>query len=120
VTNSSIADELHGNSLKVSKGVSVFWLNRLQIEAKDVNPPGLMRLLKKERKIIQSLVSRGMSRKQAIELVAHPEFATRQGQSDLDARFDASDHLEGGGIIAWWNDFERDNRYTRFRIGTYG
>jgi len=63
---------------------------------------------------MKSLVSQGMTRGQAIELLTHPEFATGQ-QSGLDAIFDASDRLEGGGIVVWWNDIEKDSRYVPFR-----
>lgn len=114
ITNSSIANELQSNSLKIDKGISVFWLNGLQIDAKDVNPFGLLRLLRKEKETMRSLVSQEMTRTQAVELLTHPEFATRQGQSGLDAIFDASDRLEGGGIIVWWNDIEKDSRYVPF------
>lgn len=119
VINSSISDELQSNSLKIHKGVSVFWLNGLQIDAKDVNPFGLLRLLKKEKEIMSLLVSRGMTRRQVFELLTHPEFATRQGQDDLDAIFDASDRLEGGDIIVWWNDIEKDSRYVLFFFGIF-
>ena len=63
---------------------------------------------------MSSLVSQGMTRRQAIELLTHPEFATREGQSGLDAIFDASDRLEGGDLIVWWNDIEKDSRYISF------
>jgi UDP-glucose:glycoprotein glucosyltransferase len=114
VTNSSVADELQSNSLKVSKDISMFWLNGLQIDAKDVNPFGLLRLLKKEREVMNALVSRGMTRGQAFELLTHPEFANRQENTGLDAIFDASDRLEGANIIVWWNDIEKDSRYVSF------
>lgn len=92
----------------------MFWLNGLQIDAKDVNPFGLLRLLKKEREIMNALVSRGMTRGQAFELLTHPEFANRQENTGLDAIFDASDRLEGANIIVWWNDIEKDSRYVSF------
>ena len=59
------------NGPLTTKFVTVFWVNGLQIGVKDVNP------------------------------ATHPELATRQGQSDLGAIFEASDRLEGGDIIAY-------------------
>lgn len=111
VVNSSIAEELHRNSLAVQKGVNAFWLNGLQVEAKDVNPFALLKLLKKEKGIISSLVEEGLTRMQALELLTHREIVNKQGGNGvLDAVFDASDRLEGENIIVWWNDIEKDTR----------
>jgi UDP-glucose:glycoprotein glucosyltransferase len=30
--------------------------------------------------------------------------------SSLEGYFDASDRIEGGNTIVWWNDFEKDTR----------
>ena len=36
---------------------------------------------------------------------------TSQGNSAVvDGVFDASDRIEGGGAILWWNDLEKDSR----------
>jgi UDP-glucose:glycoprotein glucosyltransferase len=96
----------------VTKGINVFWVNGLQIDVKDVNPLGLLRLLRKEKETLNSLASRRMTRRQATERLLHPEIATRQGQGSLDATFGASDRSEGGGLIIWWNDIEKDSRYV--------
>lgn len=112
VVNSSIAEELHRNSLAVQRGLNVFWLNGLQVDARDVNPFALLRLLKKEKGIVKSLVEEGLTRTQAFELLTHDAIANQQGGNGvLDTVFDASDRLEGENIILWWNDIEKDTRY---------
>ncbi|KAF8155695.1 UDP-glucose:glycoprotein glucosyltransferase-domain-containing protein [Crassisporium funariophilum] len=115
IVNSSISDELHNNSLKAQRGMNMFWLNGSPIEAKDVHPFGLLRLLKKERAVIQSLTPYSLSNAQAFELLTHPAIAASQKDSAVvDALFDASDRPEGGDIIVWWNDMEKDSRYARW------
>ena len=62
-----------------------------------------------------SLMSLGLSSEQAIELLTHMTIAKAQSESGaLDGLFDASDRLEGGGVIGWLNDFETDERYSKW------
>ena len=111
VANKNVIQELHNNSLKVQKGFNVFWFNGVPTEARDVNPFALLRLLKKEKTVIQSLTSYGLSNSQAFELLTHPSIASAQKDSGMmEAVFDASDRPEGGGLIMWWNDMEKDTR----------
>jgi UDP-glucose:glycoprotein glucosyltransferase len=111
VSNKSVTQELHDNSLKVQKGLNVFRFNGAHIDARDVNPFALLRLLKKERTIVQSLNSYGLSNSQAFELLTHPVVASSQKDSGMiEAVFDASDRPEGGSLIMWWNDIEKDTR----------
>ena len=49
--------------------------------------------------------------KTALELITHPAIeASFASNSVLDGIFDASDRLEGEGLITWWNDLETDSR----------
>lgn len=58
-------------------------------------------------------MSLGLSHEQAIELVSHSTISTAQrGGGALDGIFDASDRAEEGGVIVWWNDIEKDERYV--------
>ena len=77
-----------------------------------MNPFALLRLLKKEKGIVKSLVEEGLTRSQAFELLTHNAIANQQGENGvLDTVFDASDRLEGENIVVWWNDIEKDTRY---------
>lgn len=111
LVNESISEELHNNSLKVQRGINVLWLNGQQIDVKDVHPFGLLRLLKKERAVMQSLTSQGLQPSQAFQLLTHPAIAATQKDGGMmGAVFDASDRPEGEDIIVWWNDMEKDKR----------
>lgn len=73
----------------------------------------LLRFMRKERSIMLSLMSQGLSSEQAINLLTHRTVGIAQSESGvLDGIFDASDRSEGGDLIYWWNDFEKDGRYV--------
>ncbi|KAG5636220.1 hypothetical protein H0H81_008754 [Sphagnurus paluster] len=115
VVNESLETEIQANSLKAQGGSHMFWLNGAAIADKDVNPFALLRLLKKERATLLSLTSLGLSRAEAFELLTHPSIATAQTGADvLDGLFDASDRTEGGDVVVYWNDMEKDTRYERW------
>ncbi|KAK7462762.1 killer toxin resistant protein [Stygiomarasmius scandens] len=115
VINESLADELHSNQLRVQGGVNLFWMNGVPIPEKEVNPLGLLRILKKERNLMLSLEGLGLERAEAMELLTSPVVAEAQSDNGvLDGVVDASDRLEGGGVVVWWNDLEKDSRYARW------
>jgi UDP-glucose:glycoprotein glucosyltransferase len=86
-----------------------FILFNPQPEHLDIIANSLLRLLRKERSIILSLTSLGLTPSQAIELLSHPTVSAAQNDKGvMDALFDASDRPEEGGVIVWWNDIEKD------------
>lgn len=73
----------------------------------------LLRVMRKERRIVGSLTELGLNRQEAIDVLTHPIIGGGDnGETgvSLDGMFDASDRPEGGDIIVWWNDFEKDRR----------
>jgi UDP-glucose:glycoprotein glucosyltransferase len=73
----------------------------------------LLRLLRKERTVVRSLTSLGLTTRQTFELLTHPQIGSSASATEvLGAMFDASDRLEGGQAIVWFNDFESDSRYV--------
>ena len=71
----------------------------------------LLRLLRKERNIVSSLTSLGFNASEAIDILTHPSISQAQASTGtLDNMFDASDRIEGGNVIVWWNDLENDTR----------
>ncbi|KAF8905183.1 glycosyltransferase family 24 protein [Gymnopilus junonius] len=120
VVNESISSELQNNSLKVQRGASVFWLNGLTIELKDLHPFGLLKAIRKERGIMKWLTQQGLKRQQAFDVLTHPAISATQKESGtLEAVFDASDREEGEDVIVWWNDMEKDSRYARWNPSLY-
>jgi UDP-glucose:glycoprotein glucosyltransferase len=112
VANESITKELHENGLKVQPGMNVMWINGGMLDGKETEPLGLLRQIKKERGIMRSLTSLGLSRAQSIEVLTHTSITAAQRSSGvLDGLFDASDRQEGGSLIVYWNDVLKDKRY---------
>lgn len=78
--------------------------------------------------MVQSLTSLGLSPNEVVELLTHPALSDQHpgqgkgrrtgvgqgagGGNVLDGLFDASDRPEGGDIIIWWNDIEKDRRWV--------
>ncbi|KAF4586958.1 hypothetical protein EYR40_010976 [Pleurotus pulmonarius] len=115
VVNDSVRQEIGTNQVQVQGGVNMMWLNGATVQDKDVTPFALLRLLQRERQIVDSLTSLGLSNGQAVELLTHPTIADAQSSSAaLDGIFDASDRIEGGDVILYWNDIEKDKRYARW------
>ncbi|KAK0480614.1 UDP-glucose:glycoprotein glucosyltransferase-domain-containing protein [Armillaria novae-zelandiae] len=113
--NESVVEELHNNQLRVQAGGHAFWFNGAPMAEKDITPYGLLRMFRKERGIMSSLTSLGLSRAQAMELLTHPIIAAGQGdKAGFDGFVDASDRPEGDEVITWWNDLEKDSRYQRW------
>jgi len=64
---------------------------------------------------MSSLTSLGLTPEQALELVSHESIlaAHREGGA-VEGIFDASDREEGGDVIVWWNDIEKDQMYAHW------
>ncbi|KAG8891208.1 hypothetical protein FRB99_003787, partial [Tulasnella sp. 403] len=101
---------LGGNMRMVQAGNNMMWLNGKPIASSDMNPFGLLRLMRKERQLMTQLTSAGLSRVEAIEVMSHTSLSKSSGTQVVDGMFDASDRMEGGGLIIWLNDLEKDDR----------
>ncbi|KAF5311086.1 hypothetical protein D9619_007791 [Psilocybe cf. subviscida] len=121
IANESIEEELHNNSLRVQRGGNAMWINGLMVDLKDAHPFGLMRLLRKEKVVMQSLIAQGLENLEAVEVLNHQAIAVTQMKESggMDALFDASDRPEGREITVWFNDMEKDKRYARWNPSFY-
>jgi UDP-glucose:glycoprotein glucosyltransferase len=71
----------------------------------------LLKALREENDLITSLTTLGLSPKQAYELISDSVIGQAQTEEDpADGTVDASDQLEDGNAIIWWNDIEKDSR----------
>ncbi|EGC42348.1 UDP-glucose:glycoprotein glucosyltransferase [Histoplasma capsulatum var. duboisii H88] len=91
-------------------GRNVIWVNGLQMEAQTVDAFSLLDHLRRERKLINDLRKFGLSARQAVDLLTNPTISKSLGTDDS-IRYDYRDDLEGGGVIVWLNDLEKDHRY---------
>ena len=71
----------------------------------------MLKALREENDLITSLTTLGLSPKQAYELISDSVIGQAQTEEDpADGTVDASDQLEDGNAIIWWNDIEKDSR----------
>ncbi|WVQ70245.1 uncharacterized protein L199_008471 [Kwoniella botswanensis] len=76
---------------------------------------GLLRAIRTERRHVLSLTSLGLTPKQAIDLIADPVIGEAQVEdSPGEGTVDASDRVEGGDVIVYWNNIEKDKRYKNW------
>ncbi|TFK48915.1 glycosyltransferase family 24 protein [Heliocybe sulcata] len=115
VVNESLLEEVGNNQYKAQPGISAVWLNGNPVSEVDLNPFGLLKLVRKERTLVASLTSLGLTPPQVVDLLTHRAIAAAQGGGDiLDGMVDASDRSEGGDVVVWFNDLEKDARYARW------
>ncbi|KAJ7342428.1 glycosyltransferase family 24 protein [Mycena albidolilacea] len=117
VPSPQLRDELHVNQLKAQAGISVFWLNGATLPEKDVTALGLLRAVRKERVLMGALAGLGLGRGEALAVLTHESVSGTLGEGGggaLDGIFDASDRNEGGEVLVWWNDIEKDSRYAKW------
>ena len=58
-----------------------------------------------------SLTSLGLTPKQAYDLISDPAIGQAQTEEEPgEGLLDASDRIEEGNAITWWNDIEKDKR----------
>lgn len=97
-----------------------FLLNGMLLTDSQVDPFALIRLMRKERKYVTDLqgLSIDMTTKAAREVLINggtrSPSANEQGLMPVEALgelFDATDRSEGGEVVVWWNNLEKDKRY---------
>ncbi|OOF95944.1 glycosyltransferase family 24 protein [Aspergillus carbonarius ITEM 5010] len=91
-------------------GLNALWINGVQIEPRQVDAFTLLDHLRRERKLIEKFRNLGLSAKEAVELLAHPSLGESLAR-DGPQRYNYRDDIEGGGVIMWLNDLEKDARY---------
>jgi len=107
------AGELAANSQKVQPGVNYFWINGARVEENDMSILKLVGVLKKEKNLMRTITGLGLEKSESLKVLSHSAVASAQKDGGVtDGLFDASDRIEGGGVVVWWNDLEKDKRYS--------
>ncbi|KAF2848212.1 glycosyltransferase family 24 protein [Plenodomus tracheiphilus IPT5] len=109
-TEEFLEEHLKNREQLLPTGYNVIWVNGVQIPARDVNPHSLLAHLRRERKLISGIRSQGLSGADTISLLSHPAIAETQA-ADEPQRYDFRDAAEGGNVIVYMNDIEKDSRY---------
>jgi len=71
----------------------------------------LLKILREETDHVMSLTELGLTPRQAFELISDSLIGQAQTEDDPgEGTVDASDQLEEGEAIVWWNNIEKDSR----------
>ncbi|KAL4872390.1 hypothetical protein BDV12DRAFT_162120 [Aspergillus spectabilis] len=110
-TSAELLSEIRANRLgMLGSGGNDMWINGVQIDPRQVDAFFLVDHLRRERTLIESFRSLGLSAKEAVDLLTHETIAEAAAE-DTPQRYDYRDEIEGGNIIIWLNDLEKDARY---------
>lgn len=94
-------------------GYNLFWMNGIQVDARKVDAYSLLEQMRRERKFVTGIQELGFTAPEAISILSHPEIAEAQNTGEAQ-RYDYRDEPEGGKVIIWLNDIERDKRYAQW------
>ena len=110
----NVTEELHANwEMFAGPGKHLIWINGLQMEESQMNAFALLEHLRRERKNINGFNYLGLDSSEAIRLLTHPAL-TQAKEEEKVQRFDYRDDIEGGDVIVWMNDLEKDARYNEW------
>ncbi|KAK9765247.1 killer toxin resistant protein, variant 2 [Basidiobolus ranarum] len=104
---------------KVLTGVNSINVNGLSIDATQINPFNLVKLLRTEADIISALDALSISPRQAIDLLSSSHFDGASGSEYPPALQDIFDVRDSDRVVTWWNDIEKDKRYSSWPKAIY-
>jgi hypothetical protein len=86
------------------------WVNGVQQIERNVQTLKLLDSLRHERKLVNGIRSLGFSGPETVQLLSHTNISNSKIENEV-PRFDWRDSIEGGKVIIWLNDLEKDKRY---------
>ncbi|PLB40912.1 putative UDP-glucose:glycoprotein glucosyltransferase [Aspergillus candidus] len=94
-------------------GTNVMWINGVQVDPREIDAFSLLDTLRRERKLIEKFRDLGISATEAVDLLSH-EYLGEALAQDAPPRYNYRDEIEGGRVIIWMNDVEKDARYEQW------
>lgn len=112
-TKEFVAEHDYNRAQLVPGGYNIWWMNGVQMIEREIEALSILDLLRAERKLINGVRDLGLTGTEAIKLLSHEDIATVQAEGEPQ-RFDWRDDTEGGNVIFWMNDIEKDKRYAEW------
>ena len=113
ISDEFLQEHVSNREILLPAGFNVLWINGVQIMPRDLNPYSLLEHLRRERKMINGVQELGLTGPEAIDLLSH-EAITASNLDQEAQRYDWRDEAEGGNVIMWMNDVEKDKRYSEW------
>ena len=92
-------------------GYNVILMNGQQVQSRQMDAFALLEQLRRERSIVNNLKQLRFTGSEAVQILSNSAIAEAKAGGDSQ-RYDYRDSLEGGRIIIWLNDIEKDKRYS--------
>ena len=108
--------EEQNKGLVLPPGYNGMWINGIQMSPRHIDAFSLLSHLRHERKFIAAFQELGLSAQEAVQLLSDPVI-TKSQASGQTPRYDYRDGVEGGNVIIWLNDLEKDSRYKQWPTG---
>ncbi|KAI8978045.1 UDP-glucose:glycoprotein glucosyltransferase-domain-containing protein [Pilobolus umbonatus] len=111
---------LENQKASIEPGMNAVWFNGRVIDESKVDPFYLVRAIRSEFKLIQSLKQLGLSSDQALDIISSP-ILTQESKNADDALKDYYDvrDTRANPFVIWWNDLEKDSRYKSWPTDVY-
>lgn len=110
-----ITEFQYNRAQSIEGGRNNIWINGLPLTERQMQIMDLIDIMRKERKIISGMSDIGFTPSEAIKLLLHKEIVSAQTLDGVD-RFDWTDKTEGGNVIIWLNNIEKDRRYADWPV----
>lgn len=114
VSDDFLKEHKANRALLVPAGISVLWMNGVQLVDRQMDAFTLVDLLRRERKLIHGVMQLGLTGEEAVSLLAHNAVAEAKSEDNAVQRFAWLDEHEFGMVLIWLNDIEKDKRYEDF------
>jgi UDP-glucose:glycoprotein glucosyltransferase len=69
--------------------------------------------LRRERKLVENFQKLGLTAPETVDLLSH-RFIGEALAEDTPPRYNYRDEIEGGRVIIWMNNLEKDEKYHSF------
>ncbi|EME42212.1 glycosyltransferase family 24 protein [Dothistroma septosporum NZE10] len=110
VSDDFLQEHIGNRDVILPPGYNVMWINGVQMMPRDIDAYSLLEHLRRERKMINGVREIGLSGSEAVNLLSHEAITESQVEQETQ-RYDWRDEPEGGNVIIWMNDIEKDKRY---------
>ncbi|MCJ1471370.1 UDP-glucose:glycoprotein glucosyltransferase 2 [Lambiella insularis] len=105
-----VSEHAANRGIFLPAGYNMIWMNGMQVEARQMDAFALLEQMRRERQLIGSLTDTGITAAEANSLISHSTIAQSKALGES-RRYDYRDEIEGGKVIIWLNDIEKDKRY---------
>ena len=111
ISEEFLSEHRKNRDILLPPGYNIIFMNGQQIEARQMDAFALLEQFRRERSIIGSLRDLGFTGSEAVRILSHTAIAESKSSATLQ-RYDYRDTSEGGRVIIWLNDIEKDKRYA--------